>query len=493
MDRRGSTEDRMSKAINKLALVVRVSDVKGRDKKGDRFISPELQVATATGYASGRGYAVKQFEDLNVSHTTPLDKRPGMGEALRLIESGKLAGLVVSSQDRLGPLEITRELKQRLVAAGAVLLMPDNPGIENIAARGYAKLPGENMALMHEAQREEIGLRWAGAKHAAWERGVHCAASPAGYSKDENGKLVKDGNVHGKAVIEAFECYADGGSYGAAAKVLTDAGVPTAHGRTAWAPMSARAVIQNDVYVGVYRCTCGCGQTKENPDNALIDRALWLRANRPNKQTRRKGSKGDGEGQMLNGLLKCASCGYGLSFDRSTHNGKTYRYYRCKASPACVAKAVINADKVEPYVVGAVLERVGTVHGEDGPDEARIAELRKGLAKAGTDITGLDSMLAADEIDAVTFAKASAAAVKTRDALAVELADIEQDAVATKWYVPGPGDRDYVEGGEHTTAAVFARMPTSIKRQALGTVIARATVAPGKGDAYERIEIEWAA
>src|SRR5947209_6451934 len=103
MDRRGSREDRVSKAINKLALVVRVSDVKGRDKKGDRFISPELQVATATGYASGRGYAVEQFEDLNVSHTTQLDKRPGMGEALRLIESGKLAGLVVSSQDRLGP------------------------------------------------------------------------------------------------------------------------------------------------------------------------------------------------------------------------------------------------------------------------------------------------------------------------------------------------------------------------------------------------------
>jgi hypothetical protein len=38
-------------------------------------------------------------------------------------------------------------------------------------------------------------------------------------------------------------------------------------------------------------------------------------------------------------------------------------------------------------------------------------------------------------------------------------------------------------------------MPTSIKRQALGTVISRAVVAPGKTDVHvhERIEIEWAA
>jgi DNA invertase Pin-like site-specific DNA recombinase len=484
-------------ADKKLALVVRVSDVKGRDKKGDRFISPELQIATATGYAAGRGYAVKKFEDLNVSHTTPLDTRPGMGEALRLIESGKLAGLIVSSQDRLGPLDITRELKTRLVAADAILLVPDNPGIENIAARGYAKLPGENMALMHEAQREEIGLRWAKAKHSAFERGVYAGAAPAGYSKVD-GKLVPDGNGKAAAIREAFETRADGGSYGAMAKVLTDASVETCHKvkgtdkkRTTWAPMGARSILQNDVYLGVFTCTCGCGQTKEDTKLALIDRALWLRANRKG-ETKRKGSKGDGEGQMLNGLLKCATCGYGMSADTSKHGGKVYRYWRCKSNPECSAKAIISADKVEPWIVTQVLEHVGTVHGEDGgTDEARVAELRAGLAKAEADITGLGAMVDSGEVDAMTFARANAAAVKTRDTLAVELSEIEIETVATKWYVPGPGDRDYIEGGEHTTAAVFARMPVSVQRQALGTVISRAVVAPGKGEAYERIEVEW--
>lgn len=500
MGHRGKTEDLMA-ADKKLALVVRVSDVKGRDKKenGDRFISPELQMATATGYAAGKGYAVKRFNDLNVPHTTPLDRRPGMGEALKLIEAGKLAGLVVSSQDRLGPLDITKELKRRLVAADAVLLCPDNPGIENIAARGYASLPGEQMALMHEKSREEIGLRWAKAKHSAFERNVYAGAAPAGFAKVD-GALVSDGNGKRAAITAAFECRADGGSWGAVAKVLTDAAVETSHKikgtdhkRTSWTPTAARAVVGNDIYVGNVTCTCGCGESKEVEDWKMIDRALFLRAHRK-QQTKRKGSRGDGEGQMLNGLLKCATCGYGMSCDTSKHGGKVYRYWRCKANPECSAKCVISADKIEPWIVTQVLEHVGTVHGEDaGMDEARVSELRAVIAKAEADIAGLGAMLASDEIDAMTYATANAAAVRTRDALTVELSEIEIDAVATKWYVPGPGDRDYIEGGEHTTAAVFAKMPTSVKRQALSSVVSRALVAPGKGEVWDRVAVEWAA
>ena len=486
------------KVGGKLALVVRVSDVAGRDKKADRFIAPDEQVRVATGYASGRGYTVQRFDDLNVPHLTALDKRPGMGEALRLIESGELVGLVVSSQDRLGPLDLTRELKRRLQAADAVLLVPDNPGVENVAARGYAKLPGEQMALVHEAQREEIGLRWQAAKHSAWERGVYVGSAPAGYSRDDDGALVPDGNGHAQAVVAAFECRAAGGSFGAVAKLLTEAGVPTSHKikgtdeyRTTWAAMAARVMLQNDVYLGVHDCTCGCGAVKET-GKGIIDRALWLRANRRDG-TVRKVWKGDGEGQMLGGLLKCGSCGYGLSCDTSKRGGKTYRYWRCRANPACPARVVIHASKIEPYIVARVLEHVGTVRGEDGPDEERIAELRSSMAKSEADIIALDALLSSGEIDALTFAKASAAAVKTRDALAVELAEIEQQAVATKWYIPGPGDRDYIEDGEHTTKAAFERMPVPVQRQALRTVIAKAVVAPGKGDVVERVEIEWAA
>ena len=77
-----------------IGIVVRVSDVGGRDKKADRFISPDEQIRTAGAYVRAAGYDVFIVEpqDLNVSHTTPLDDRPGLGEALRLVEAGRLAG-----------------------------------------------------------------------------------------------------------------------------------------------------------------------------------------------------------------------------------------------------------------------------------------------------------------------------------------------------------------------------------------------------------------
>jgi Recombinase zinc beta ribbon domain/Recombinase len=341
---------------------------------------------------------------------------------------------------------------------------------------------------------------WKNAKHAAFLRGCYAGAAPAGYLKDANGGLVPDGNGKAVAIREAFECRADGGSWGAVAKVLTDAAVETSHKikgtdrkRVSWSPMGARSVVGNDIYVGNVTCTCGCGEMKEIKEWRTVDRALFLRAQRK-QETKRKGAKGDGEGQMLNGLLKCATCGYGMSCDTSKHGGKVYRYWRCKANPECTAKCVISADKIEPWIVTQVLEHVGTVHGEDGGvDEARVTELRAGIKKAETDIAGLDAMLDADEVDAVTYAKANAAAIRTRDALTVELSEMEINSVATRWYVPGPGDGDYIEGGEHTTAAVFGKMPTSVKRRALSSVVSRALVAPGKGEAWDRVAVEWAA
>jgi hypothetical protein len=58
------------------------------------------------------------------------------------------------------------------------------------ALLGHAGIAFDAMFLVlgrasTQAQREEIGLRAARAKHSAWERDVYCAAAPAGYSKDE--------------------------------------------------------------------------------------------------------------------------------------------------------------------------------------------------------------------------------------------------------------------------------------------------------------------
>jgi DNA invertase Pin-like site-specific DNA recombinase len=425
-----------------------------------------------------------------------------LGRIVKACERGEASGIIVAFQDRISREQglAQAELWDALQRCDARLVCAS----EGTDYRPSDDDDGELLFTVKGAiarqQWKRHRTNWKNAKHAAFLRDCYAGAAPAGYSKDDDGKLVPDGNGKKAAIIEAFETRADGGSWGAVAKVLTDAGVETSHKikgtdrkRTSWAPMGARAVVGNDIYVGNVTCTCGCGQTKEVDGWKMIDRALFLRARRK-QETKRKGAKGDGEGQMLNGLLKCATCGYGMSCDTSKHGGKVYRYWRCKANPECTAKCVISASKIEPWIVTQVLEHVGTVHGEDaGVDEERISELRAGIAKADADVAGLKTMLDSDEIDAMTYATANAAAVRTRDALTVELSEMEIDSVATSWYLPGPGDEDYIEGGEHTTEAVFNRMPVSVQRQALGTVLEKATVAPGKAEAHERVEIAWAA
>jgi DNA invertase Pin-like site-specific DNA recombinase len=416
-----------------------------------------------------------------------------LGHIVKACEDGEASGIIVAFQDRISREQglAQAELWDALQRCDARLVC---------AAEGTDYRPSDDddgellftvKGAIARQQWKRHRTNWKNAKHSAWSRDCYVGAAPAGYSKDDDAKLVPDGNGNGEAVIAAFEARAEGKSFGEVARILSDAGVATCQKRTVWSTAGARAVIQNDTYMGVHVCSWGCGGTKEGP--RLIERALWLRAN-SHRPTKRKGAKGDGEGQMLNGLLKCATCSYGMSCDKSQHNGKAYRYYRCKANPACTSRSVISADKVESFLLAAVLDRVGTVHGEDaGVDEERISELRAGIAKAEADIAGLKTMLDSDEIDAMTYATANAAAVRTRDALMVELGDIEQDSVATSWYLPGPNDPDYVEGSDSTVKAVFERMPVSVQRQALGTVLEKATVAPGKADAHERVEIAWAA
>src|SRR5262245_60981390 len=237
---KGDTMKASSKSKGVLGLVVRVSDVAGRDKRGDRFISPVEQIRIGTGYAQSAGWEVVVVDpmDLNVSHTTALDDRPGMGEALRRVESGEWQGIVVSSQDRLGTLALTRELKARLRDAGGVLKVADNPAAEDLAARGYMKLPSETMSLYHEAQREEIGLRWAAAQTNARTRGVLPQREPFGYARADDG-VVHEAPQDADQMREAFALRVAGEPFAAIGR------------RFGWSHSTTRQRLMNPMYMGV--------------------------------------------------------------------------------------------------------------------------------------------------------------------------------------------------------------------------------------------------
>ncbi len=318
------------KSKGTIGIVVRVSDVNGRDKKGDRFISPTEQIAKGSGYCKADGYEVVVIEpmDLNVSHTVALDERPGMSEALRMVESGEIVGLGFSSQDRIGTLMLTRELKRRLLEAGAVLKVADNPAAEALDARGYLKLPSETMSLYHEAHREETGLRWDAARKNARERGVLPQREPFGYTRTEDGIVVLD-RKNSKVIRDVFERRAAQEPFGS---------IGARYGRS---HSTIRQWITNPVYKG------------SNPlVPQLVTPELWERAN-AGRTTQHVPPGDTTKDLLLQGIARCAGCGKTLKAPRRPRKDGTYvQAYFCKnaASEPCSCRAYVHADALDAFV-----------------------------------------------------------------------------------------------------------------------------------------------
>lgn len=329
-------------ASGTIGIVVRVSDVRGRDKRGDRFISPDEQVRQTGAYCRSAGYDVLVIEpsDLNVSHTTPLDERPAMGEALRLVESGAIAGIGVSSQDRIGPLVLTRELKARLLAAGGVFKVADNPSAEALDARGYLKLPSEYMSLMHEAQREEIGLRWESAKRNALERGVLPRREPYGYRRDRDGRVVVD-QRKASNVCEAFRLRAGNVPYAAIAR------------RFGWSHSTTRQRLANRDYIGV-----------EGLVPPIVTRVEFEAAQAG--RTTQPIAPGETTLELLLlGLARCAGCGHTLKHVRRPRKDGTYvGAYYCKnaAAEPCLERAYVHVDDLDDLVATWFAKELRSTH-----------------------------------------------------------------------------------------------------------------------------------
>ena len=83
--------------------IVRVSEVGGR--RDDQFHSPAGQRARIEAECERNGWDLLPFgkPELNVSGGLPLDQRPALGPAVRMVEAGELEIIVFAYRDRVGP------------------------------------------------------------------------------------------------------------------------------------------------------------------------------------------------------------------------------------------------------------------------------------------------------------------------------------------------------------------------------------------------------
>jgi recombinase/resolvase-like protein/recombinase-like zinc beta ribbon protein len=401
-----------------LGVYVRVSQVAGRE--GERFISPGEQVKAATLRAEKAGYDVRVFDrdaqGRGVSGATRFDDRPGMSQALKLIESGELAGLVVSAQDRLVRPErkygdMLREFQERIRKASAVLLVADNPAAEVLDPEkelpvGFEALPTDVRGLFDRAVREEAGKRWEAARREAVARGVHpCAWVPVGYTrtiteydkrgKPVNGPLAVDLGV-APVIVELFKLRAAGGSWTECARLLEERGVSNRKGEPYWAHSAVQRIVENRVYMGEAR-----HGKFVNPEahEAIIDPALWRAAN-PDSKAKGKRTRGS-EGALLAGILRCSCCGRKMT--PSLGDGR----YRCRpriiAGPPCEEPAAAQAKQVEQLVEELFLKhQLPWLLAPEATASADIAAVEREVATAKA---VYENWLAADisDIDAAAF------------------------------------------------------------------------------------------
>jgi DNA invertase Pin-like site-specific DNA recombinase len=307
-------------------------------------------------------------------------ERPGFKELLTLIEAGELSGIVVSKLDRFArSLPRAYEAIERIEAAGGRFVSVADK-FDLTTSQG--RLMFNIMASFAQFEGDRTRESWAVAQERAITRGVHIGPTPIGYLRGGDGRLVPD-PATAPAIREVFGLRAEGASWSAIARYLSEHAPGPKAGRWAVAPVAK--VLQNRVYLGEVHHGRKLSRVNRNAHEALVSEEEFRAAQlvRPAQPGRRQ--------WLLSGFVRCAACRYtmGASYINRQRSGEPR--YRCKAgggengrSHKCPHPTSIKASLIEDYVVGQVLKRHQTILRAYEKD-SDVDELKEALAAAQAD------------------------------------------------------------------------------------------------------------
>jgi DNA invertase Pin-like site-specific DNA recombinase len=384
---------------------IRVSRVAGRE--GDSFISPDVQREAIVRYAKGAGHKIVD-EEIDLDQSGGKIDRPGFEGALAAVEAGEADGIAVAKLDRFArSVAGTAKALERLEAAGGSLVSVDL-GIDTSTAAG--RLMRNVLTALAEFELDRIRDNWSEARDRAIARGIHiCKVPPVGYRRGEDGRLEPD-PVAAPIVREVFRRRAGGDSWTELCTFL-DEKLPRENGG-AWSRQTVGGVIARRTYLGEAR-----QGDVANPDAhpPIVTRGEWEAA-----QAGPLGPVWDSRGgvpALLSGLLRCASCGFVLTY--ATDGRRGYHNYRCRArhgAGVCPAPARISSNRIEPFVEEAVLAWLAS----EGI-AAEAVESADGIAEAV-------ARLEAAEAELVAYRDAGLVSVIGREAFLEGLA-VRQEAL----------------------------------------------------------------
>ena len=338
------------------ALYARVSS--DRQKENHTIAS---QVAALTQYAETNGYLVPpewQFQDDGYSGATLV--RPGL-EALRdLAAAGEIQTVLIYSPDRL-----SRKYAYQVLLAEELARC----GVEVIFLRAPSGATAEDQLLVQfqgmiaEYERAQIAERSRrGKRHRAQQGSINVlSGAPYGYryvkKTDTSAAYYEVVESEAEVVRLIFDAYTrQGFSLGAIAGLLNQREVPTRTQESRWERPTLWRMLHNPAYAGhaFYgktelrprrRITRACAawlcsrdssfrerprpEWIEIPVPALVSEGMFALAQEQFEKNKRFSPRRTIEPSLLQGLLVCQRCGYGLYRTSTRTSQRTIYYYRC--------------------------------------------------------------------------------------------------------------------------------------------------------------------
>jgi len=349
------------------------------------------QTAALLEYAEANGYTVPAewvFQDEGYSGASLV--RPGL-EALRdLAAEGQIRAALVYSPDRL-----SRKYAYQVLLAEEL----SRCGVELVFLKAPAGSSPEDQLLVQfqgmiaEYERAQIAERSRrGKRHKAQQGLVNVlSGAPYGYryvrKSDSSAAYYEVIESEAAIVRMVFEVYTQQGlSINALARMLNERQIPTRTATTRWERSTVWALLRNPAYRGracygktelrprqkitkplrqrqglATRDSAGHERPREDwievPVPALVSEEMFALAQEQLEKNKRHSPRRTIEPTLLQGMLVCQQCGYGLYRISTRTSKRRLHYYRCLGSdgyrrlrgPVCTNRP-IRQDALDEFV-----------------------------------------------------------------------------------------------------------------------------------------------
>jgi hypothetical protein len=342
----------------------------------------------------------------------------------------------------------------------------------------------ESESYRAELELEQRRASWAAAQRRALARGVYPGATPIGYLRDEDGRMVPN-PATAPLVRLLYERRLAGASWVMLARQL-DREVPHGDGQR-WRASTIADMLTTPMNIGrLERTVDGELVVVEDAHEPLVPRSLWeavasgrASANGP---VQRK------EPAVLAGLVRCAGCGGPRSRagkGRLNARGELVRHDRYTCLARCEKAATISCRAANRFVLERVLERlaVSPAVGQARRTGNEISQVERELELADAELAGYLRAVGETDMGEEAFAQGARERRERADAVRQRLA-----AIVARVKTAGSSHAELIE--LLSDPATSDRKPNTALRTLVERVVAeKAGQAGRRGDLERRLRI----